>query len=244
MDGKPCAPVVAAWIITSVTVGASDFWAVKNYTTWTDKEVAKMLTDSPWARPVTVSIADLSLASRVGGLSGGRIGTGGGPGRTGGGGGPAGDGAGNLGGGSFLAPPRQTLVTVRWSSALPIKHAARRRTPEATSSESLHATDDVEKYYRVSVVGLPLQLVQGVGSLNDLQQGSQLKRKNRPAIGAVDVRLELDGDHVTLEFDFPREEPILAGDAEIEFITSVGRLLEIKGKYRLKDMVYGGMLSL
>jgi len=36
MDRKPCAPVVAAWIITSVTVGASDFWAVKDYTTWTD----------------------------------------------------------------------------------------------------------------------------------------------------------------------------------------------------------------
>jgi len=36
MDRKPCAPVVAAWIITSVTVGASDFWAVKDYTTWAD----------------------------------------------------------------------------------------------------------------------------------------------------------------------------------------------------------------
>ncbi len=64
--------------LAAVALLAADFWQTKKFTDWTDKEVQKILKDSPWARPVEV---------RLGG-------GGGGLGEAGGGGGPGGGGGG------------------------------------------------------------------------------------------------------------------------------------------------------
>jgi hypothetical protein len=76
---------------------AADYWQNKPFIDWSDKkEVAKMLTASPWSGQVPLS------------MSGG-----------GGGGGRGGEGGGMGGGGGM--PSRS--VTVRWVSALPVKEA-------------------------------------------------------------------------------------------------------------------------
>ena len=120
------AGTLAGWLIACVPLMAIDFWEAKDFTAWSDKEVRKMLSDSPWSREVVILTPDLSLASRVGGLTGGVVGNGGRAGRAAGGGGVAGDGAGNLGGGSFLASPHRTPLVVRWASAQPVKQALAR----------------------------------------------------------------------------------------------------------------------
>jgi hypothetical protein len=224
-------------LAASTTLTAADFWAAKDYREWSDKEVARMLNDSPWSQHTTVAVVDMSLAGRVGGLTGGVLGTGGGTGRTRGGGGVGGDGAGNLGGGSFLPSPQQATIAIRWASALPVKQALV-RTGEAVRER----LDEGERFYRIAVIGLPLAIAQTGGTMSELLDATQLRRKSKPAIGAVDARYEFDRSLVTFEFDFPRDEPLVIADDEIEFVTSLGQPL--KRKFKLRTMVVAGRLEL
>jgi hypothetical protein len=227
----------AVCLAASTTLSAADFWTAKDYREWSDKEVARMLNDSPWSQHATVSVIDTSLAGRVGGLSGGVLGTGGGAGRTRGGGGVGGDGAGNLGGGSFMPSPQQATVAIRWTSALPIKQALVR------TGEAVHdRLDESERFYRIAVVGLPIAIARMSGSMSELLDATMLRRKNNPPIGAVDARYDYDGSLVNFEFDFPRDEPLAVGDDEIEFVTSLGQPL--KRKFKLRTMVVAGHLEL
>jgi hypothetical protein len=218
------------------TLSAADFWT-KDYAEWSDKEVARMLNDSPWSQHATLAIIDTSLAGRVGGLSGGVLGTGGGSGRTRGGGGVGGDGAGNLGGGSFMPSPQQATVAIRWTSALPVKQALVR-----AGEAPRERLDDSERFYRIAIVGLPLVIAQMGGTMSELLDATELRRKNKPPIGAVDARYDYEHSLVTFEFEFPRDEPLAVGDDEIEFVTVFGQPL--KRKFKLRTMVVGGRLEL
>ncbi|HEY7172388.1 MAG TPA: hypothetical protein VH417_16160 [Vicinamibacterales bacterium] len=219
------------------TLSAADFWTAKDYREWSDKEVARMLTDSPWSQHATLSVVDMSLAGRVGGLSGGVLGTGGNTGRTRGGGGVGGDGAGNLGGGSFLPSPQQATVAIRWTSALPVKQALVR-----SGDAVRERLDESERFYRVAVIGLPLAIAQLGGTMSELLDATALRRRNKPPIGAVDARYDFDRSLVNFEFDFPRDEPLAVGDDEIEFVTSLGQPL--KRKFKLRTMMVNGRLEL
>ena len=111
--------IVGGWIATACAiVVAADYWDEKDFTMWSSQEVDQMLNDSPWSRPVTVSVSSPPGASRRG------IDADGGPGNTGGlravpdpessrGRGPR---------GAFVPTQRLTL-TVSWRSALPVKLA-------------------------------------------------------------------------------------------------------------------------
>ena len=48
---------VGVWLLTGVALVAADFWVEKDFTTWSDKEVLKMLTDSPWAKQVRIIVS-------------------------------------------------------------------------------------------------------------------------------------------------------------------------------------------
>jgi hypothetical protein len=227
----------AICLTACTTLSAADFWTAKDYREWSDKEVARMLNDSPWSQHATVSVIDMSLAGRVGGLSGGVLGTGGGTGRTRGGGGVGGDGAGNLGGGSFLPSPQQATIAIRWTSALPVKQALVR------SGDAVRdRLDESERFYRIAVIGLPLTIAQMGGTMSERLDATALRRRNRSPVGAVDARYDFDRGLVNFEFDFPRDEPFTVGDDEIEFVTSLGQPL--KRKFKLKTMVVNGRLEL
>lgn len=227
----------ALCLAACTALSAADFWTVKDYRKWSDKEVARMLNDSPWSQHTTLAVVDMSLAGRVGGLTGGVLGTGGGTGRTRGGGGVGGDGAGNLGGGSFLPSPQQATIAIRWTSARPVKQALVR------SGDALSGRlDETERFYRIAVVGLPLAIAQMGGTMTELLDATSLRRKNKPPIGAVDARYDYDRSLVNFEFDFPRDAPLEVTDDEIEFVTSIGQPL--KRKFKLKTMVIAGQLEL
>lgn len=241
------ATVIGVWIVTGTLLGGGDLLAERDFMAWSTKEVEKMLTDSPWSHGLSVMTADESLAGRVGGLQGGLIGGKGGAGRAGGGGGVGGDGAGNLGGGSFMASPHRTELVVRWTSALPVKRAlARSRSSGADDTlpaDEQQLLDQEETFYRVAVVGLPPELTMGVGSLSELRAATVLRRKKGPSIEVVDIVLEYQRDHLTIEFHFPKTAQITLDDKEVEFITMLGDN-EVKKKFKLKDMVIGEGLAL
>ena len=74
------AGTLGLWIVVGAALAAADFWNEKDFTTWSDKEVEKMLSDSPWSRRVTIAIRGQG-ARGSGDLFGG---AGGGGGRGGG----------------------------------------------------------------------------------------------------------------------------------------------------------------
>jgi len=148
---------------------AADFWKTKDSTLWTDDEVSKILSDSPWAKAKTVQPQQSQTARRGGGgrrgggfgFPGGGLGggyPGGGGGYPGGGGGypqggggyPGGSGGGNNGDPSQNEPMN---LTIRWASASPIQQALMRQ--GASASDELKAVAaSTEKYYVITVLGL------------------------------------------------------------------------------------------
>src|ERR1700722_698636 len=113
----------------ATAVLAAEFWQSKPYTDWSDKEVARILTDSPWSRQVPLDMN----AMRANGGGGGGMG-GGGRGRGGGGG---------------RGGTQQRSITIRWVSALPVKQALiKTRFPEkAGGEEAKKLLDQVETKY-------------------------------------------------------------------------------------------------
>ena len=129
--------------IFAVTLYAADFWVAKEPGQWTDDEVDKMLTKSPWAKKVTPESSMQAMAGGGGGDMGGG-GMGGGP--PGGGGGGMGGGGGVPGGGGQSASP----VVLRWEGAALIREANAR-------NQFAHAAQLAEwskEYYVISLTGL------------------------------------------------------------------------------------------
>ncbi len=157
----------------AVMLFAADFWKTKDSSLWTDEEVSKVLSDSPWAKAKSIQ-PQQTQARRPGGggrrgggfgfpgggLGGGYPGggyPGGGGGYPGGGGGYPQSGGGYPGGSSgsngdpSLNEPMN--LTIRWASAAPIQAALMRQ--GASASDELKAVAaSTEKYYVITVLGL------------------------------------------------------------------------------------------
>ena len=238
------ARILGVWILAGAALVAADFWDEKDFTTWSDKEVEKMLTDSPWAKRVRVPI--------------------GGPG-SGGGFSPfsreetyrrtsaAGDGraapddnSGRARGDGFAAAPRRVALTVSWRSALPIKQALVRA--EAGIGAPIPPTQQpflaqLEPLYVVSVSGIPRQLGQGVNR-DTLLAHTTLEREDGDPIVAEHVEPTLkDDETVVLEFAFLRDDPITLLDRNVVFVTKLGEV-EIKRSFNLQEMVFGDALAM
>jgi hypothetical protein len=240
---RTLAGVIAAWLLAGAAAVAEDFWNTKDAEDWSDKDVARILTDSPWAHRIDMLTANLSLSSRVGGLSGGVVGTGpGGAGRTPAGGGVAGDGAGTLGGGSFLAPPERTRLVVLWASAWPIRQAfARKRSPPDAESGLQPAPWDNDELYWITVSGLPVDPT--TGSPAELRPKTRLKLKRSAASLPIRIAFGYEQSLLTIAFGFSRADALTPTDGEVEFSTRLGTS-EIKTKFKLKDLVVNDRLAL
>ena len=154
-------------ILAGAAIAAADFWDEKAFTTWSDKEVEKMLSDSPWARTFTIAIrAPLRGGGGDGGLGGGGGGRGGG---------------GRRGDPFLTSTPRRMRLTVMWRNALPVKQAtvrqrAGRDAPLSTDDREFIAQS--EPQYVVSVSGLPRRVERLVQNRAVLSE-TVLKRKNK-----------------------------------------------------------------
>lgn len=171
-----------AGLACAVMLFAADSWKTKDYTTWTDDEVSKVLSDSPWAKGKTVQPQQSQTGQRGMGRRGGGFGfPGGGIGFPGGGGGgyPGGGGGGYPQGGGGRYPggnsgdPSQNEpmnLTIRWESALPIQHALTRQ-GASVSEELKAAADATEKYYVIEVLGLRTARPRNSGVVDADDQG-------------------------------------------------------------------------
>ncbi|HEY7304593.1 MAG TPA: hypothetical protein VH601_10785 [Bryobacteraceae bacterium] len=249
-----CATVTAATAFAALTLFAADPWKGKDVSTWTSQDVKRVLTDSPW---VQQAAATFSLAAEEPPEVPPPVPAAAPPGL----GGPVNSGPRWDGGVGRSRGSDPTLsVLIRWDSALPVREALQRSSPEAYIDE--HAAKD----YIISIVGLvPGGRYRSVGRpasdsrsddsedsrtvdarnpeemLEALMTASRLTPKDKPAISPEDAKL--DASTGTLHIFFPRTEPITSSDKEVIFTTRFGALT-IQKRFRLKDMSYRGKLEL
>ena len=188
---RKCFSVVfpITFFVVTLSVWAGDFWEKKKFVDWSDKEVTKMLTKSPWARSVTVSVGSLldshgqgdgyapsgsngsDSVIRTKRPLGGQVMTAEGrlrkdakdaDGRR------AAGAPGVSQGGEYGASrpsgrfrPRVTL-TVRWYSALPLKQAVVKTRSGSQIDPSRQAAESLKKeetHYVIGISGVPFPMV-------------------------------------------------------------------------------------
>lgn len=244
-------------IVTLLAAGAccallaADFWTTKKFTEWDQKEVEKILKDSPWCQSFTVEAGKSGGGSNrgMGGAGGGMGGGGGRGGRGGMGGGNMGN-PGNMGntGGQQQQQQqygRSSTVMVRWMSAMPVKQAFARAQygdEAATSPDAVRSFEKEEKQYVLAVIGLPRNMVK---KGDQMKKNAVLKVKGHDPIGASDAKAEMKDNGVMLvTLYFPKESsPLKAEDGEMAFELKLGSKT-VTRKFKLNKMTYNGKLEI
>ena len=247
----------AALLLCVLPSFAEDFWKIKPYTEWTEKELKKMLTNSPWAKEVAAGMQPGAGGGGGGGMSkggGGRKGGGGGGGMGGGGegggeggGGGMGGGGGGMGGGGGGGAPA-IMAKIRWQTALPVKQALVKMkfgAETATSTQAQQLLTSADDVYLIVVEGLPQRMAQmgGARLQENLKKSTMLKRGDKPPIMPMKIEVGVADKMVLVYYAFPKTDSIALEDKEVEFISKVGPM-EFKKKFKLADMVMAGKLTL
>ena len=234
-----------AWFILPVALAfgvavslASDFWEKKKFPDWSESEAGRMLSDSPWARPVLISLG--SMAGSTGGLQPAERGSGGKSCSA------CADRASPMVGRAQLPTLAGSIsLIVRWRTALPVKQAvAKLRFGEETANSptAREFLDRQETTYIVSLSGLPAIAVPD--DLEQVKASASLNVKGRPPIPAEHVQGSGAG---SLALVFPKGQGgnhvITLEDREVEFRVKLGAI-SVSRKFKPKEMVYRGKLEL
>lgn len=245
---------LAVWVVAAGAVlAAADFWEEQDFTTWSEEDIVEMMGDSPWAQQVDVRTGKLTArkAREHGGQNNSNRGV-----RAGAGGGcDYGQGPGALQ--STLSrgiqredlPERMALV-VAWRSALPFKQAVVRRAMAEDGldgdaripEEQQSFLDQGEDYYVVSVSGFPAR--SGSWFRKDaLMASTSIVRKNKRPLYPQNLEVFLYEGSLSMLLYFSKDDPITLADKEVEFKSTVVDI-EVKRKFKMKDMVFAGELVL
>src|SRR5262249_34911245 len=147
-------------LFAGITLG-EEFWVKKDYTQWSEEEVRRIMTYSPWSKETTVN----APAGEVGGR---------GPDRSaapvdveGTAGGGGGGGGGRGGGGDASSTPTQAQITliVSWRSALPLRRAVVKSRIGASSevpADLLQSLSKEPEDYVVVVSGVPARMARTI----------------------------------------------------------------------------------
>jgi hypothetical protein len=166
-------------------------------------------------------------------------------------------GGGDMGGGSMMSPTIPFVI--RWVSAAPVKEAfvrARLGKEADTSPQAKEYLDRPEPHYVIAVIGPPrggAQQREGApggqqrqGPSEEMKQKIKavtfLHRKGKPDVHPEVVEV-VQGSAQTMVFRFPRTDEITLDDKDVEFSTKMGAI-DIKRKFKLKEMVWHGKLAL
>lgn len=237
--------LIAAVFLFALCLGAADFWQSKTPSEWSDKDVEKLMNNSPWARPFELTMSG-PTPPNVGSPGGNSRGDAGPPSpiSEGGGGGRGARGGGGEGPGTSQA----TTVVGRWQSALPLKQAFARvkyGADAATSTEAKQLVERQETSYIIVVSGPLRPLMRGNAETlkKAIMDASSLSSKTKDPLKPAELQLASSQKSVELVFYFPRTAAFTLADKEVEFSTRIGDVT-LKYKFRLKEMVYNGKLEL
>jgi hypothetical protein len=234
----------------AICLWAADFWLTKPYTDWSEKDIQKIETNSPWSKQVPWTLGggggypDTGRARRGGSGSGGDLDSTVGSGSTGSGG------RGNtqeVGSGAIPGGGASMSITVSWRSALAVREAVAKEkfgAEAATSADAKKIIEDVPKFYLVLISGLPGRALHGNDKMKEsLLQSTSLIVKGKDPIQPTDVQTGGNEQRPVVLFIFPKTAPLSLDDKDVEFSTKLGTIV-VKQKFHLKDMMFNGKLDL
>ena len=220
-------------------------WEREAFPDWTDEHVDKLLTDSPWARPVTLPFR-FSTPGR-GGQPFAQIGE------------PLGlpkgwPGAGPAKAGPRIedgnAPPVQTEIylTMRWATALPVRQAMALHQygrGGLAGAGAVALLRGWETEYVLEIAGFPVGMVpQGVRRFEaQLAESATLQVKGRKPLRAASASVPDHGNHLISTLRFARYDNLSDSEGFIEFSAQAGPM-DIQQKFKLRGMNYKGRLEL
>lgn len=251
--------LAAALIFLALSLFAADFWQSKPFTEWSDKDVQKMVTNSPWARPLSLTLGNpmppsaggggrgrgggggagaMGADSSMGDLSSSGMGTSGGRGGRGGG----------LDDTNTAVTSTSITLTLRWQSALPVRQALIRMKYGAEASSSAEAKkflDQEQSGYIIAVSGIMRSALarQGEALKKAVMEQTSLSAKGKDPLKPTDLEIKPGEKMIVAYFLFPKTTPFTPDDKDVEFATKLGPL-PVKYKFHLKEMVFSGKLEL
>jgi hypothetical protein len=236
-------------VLLPAMLWAADFWESKPFTDWSDKEVRRVMTNSPWARQTNTAMANARPTPPPGDSPGSGL--------------PGADGSvirvpnlGRVGGtdAGLGIPPDSSFeqglpVLIRWQTALPVRQAQMRSKygkEAATAPGAKKILDQDPALYVISVTGVPGSLVTLGGvetAKRSIRDQTTLAARGKPALHPDAVEFVPGGDQEDVLLAFPKTLPFTLADQEIDFASRIGTV-DVKYRFRLKDMVVRGKLEL
>lgn len=209
-------------------------WAAGQLPDWSEREVVRVVTDSPWARRVTVPMRWKKQERRA--LLPREI-----PGadpvheRTGSGLGPL---------GGIGAPPKDHLpnkaeLIIRWASALPVRQA------KTLFTKKVEMLNEFGKDYTLEIFGVPSELAHlGAENVESVAMGGVvLRTKGGRVIKPRGAKVIIAGEQLTIFVHFPRGEAL---ELEDDFVQVDGdfQIFGFAQRFALKKMVLAGKLEI
>jgi len=236
---------LAGLLVAGIALG-EDFWVKKDYQQWTDEEVRTLLTNSPWAKDVTIAVPPGALGRGGGRGAEGAPQSGGNPDVSSPSTGRGGRGGGRGQEGDPLTP-QDTLykVNVSWRGALPMRKAVTKSRMGAGNVTPAEVEQIIGKDlddYLVVITGVPMNLARVAQNPATLNQ-SAIKIGKKAPIAPKGFNFQPHGQSVDVIYAFPKTAPIVADDKEVEVVLKLGQV-EVKKKFNLKEMIYNGKLEL
>ena len=225
-------------------------WERNSFPDWPAEHIDRILTDSPWARPMTLPyrlslppvrrampVSEFAQIGEPLGLPKGWPGTGTPTGR-----GPRVE--------DMNAPPVLTEIylTARWASALPVRQAMALFQYGRGGLDSARAVEtmrDPGGEYVVELAGFPATaIVQGARRFEaELLESATLLVKGRKAVRATASSVPEHGNYLIATLRFPRLADLRAEEGLITIAATAGPM-EIEQKFKLREMGYKGRLEL
>ena len=240
-----CAVLASCFALTHA--GEKDFWCAKPFTEWDEKEVEKLLRNSPWSRPITISTGTMG-----GGGGGAPSARGGGIPRGGAVGVEDGDmGGGGRGRGGEGGPGMNAVQVVATWYSRPIRQAMARsimlRNPEAPKEQLEKLLDYPDSpYFDILVIGWRGFRGDEEKELAKLREETCLEKKNKEKVGLADLILP-KGRGQPLVLLFPKEidgkPTVTLEDREVTLRTRVSQET-VRVRFKLAEMVIDGQPAL
>lgn len=245
--------------LCSAPYALSKSWDEQAFPSWTPEFIDRILTDSPWAKQSTLAF-ELEPVQRLQSSRFAQIGWPGGIGLPGTGTGipgtrwpTSGSRTGSPGspwprGGGASPVKTEIYLTTRWSSALPVRRALALQDFGADGLESEKAVEllnSKQSEYVIEIAGFPTTVIrQGAKRFAaELLHSARLVVPGRAAVRAKASHVPEYGMHLVATLRFPRFENLEPKEGSIEVLAGSGSM-NIRERFKLKDMVYGGKLEL
>ncbi len=205
--------------LTPGVLPAAEVWDAKPFQDWTQKDVQKIFSNSPWARPAKAMVGSVSAPPAASESDHGP------------------------------QSQTEVPVIVRWQSALPLRQAqmlGKYGDNVVVSPEAQKFLTAEPAIYVVAISGLAGSTVsEGRGDLakQSIAEKSTLTVKGKPPVRPIAVDFLPVGPTVDVLIGFPRDLHIALEDQEVELVSEIGRAT-VRYKFKLKDMLVRGKLEL